>query len=177
MHIHRHDYVAITLGAADISNAPKGKPSVEVKMQDGDTRFVAAGVVHAVTDLGEQPFRNLTIEFLQDEKLRASPAHWDEERGLDVLSGGTRHVLFVNDGVRVSAFELQPAAVIPKHHHAGPRLVVALTEINLRSDVEGQAPTTTHLNSGEVKWLTGGYSHTVTNTGQNVAKYVSLEFP
>jgi hypothetical protein len=30
--------------------------------------------------------------------------------------------------------------------------------------------------SGDIKWLPGGYTHTVTNTGQRVARFVTVEF-
>ena len=33
-----------------------------------------------------------------------SPGQWDEDRGLEVLQGGTREILFVKDGIRVSDF-------------------------------------------------------------------------
>jgi hypothetical protein len=33
-----------------------------------------------------------------------------------------------------------------------------------------------HFKSGEVKWLPGGYTHTLTNSSQSPAKFVTLEF-
>jgi quercetin dioxygenase-like cupin family protein len=84
--------------------------------------------------------------------------------------------MFVQDGVRVSEIELQPGATMPNHHHAGPHLLVAVSDLDLRSDVEGQAPTPGHFHSGDVKWLPGGYTHTLTNTGTKQAKFVTLEF-
>src|SRR5215467_12598545 len=42
MHWHRHDYFYIVLGAAYVSNNVKGKPPVEAKFSDGDTRFLPA---------------------------------------------------------------------------------------------------------------------------------------
>jgi oxalate decarboxylase/phosphoglucose isomerase-like protein (cupin superfamily) len=55
-------------------------------------------------------------------------------------------------------------------------LVVAITDLDLRSDVEGQKPTTLHLKSGEVKWVPGNLTHTVTNVGKQEAKLITLEF-
>jgi hypothetical protein len=40
MHGHRHDYVYVTLGDAHVSNEVGGKPPADVKLSDGDTRFV-----------------------------------------------------------------------------------------------------------------------------------------
>jgi len=181
MHWHRHDYAYVTLGASHVSNEVQGKAPVEVRLQDGETRFSPAPFAHVAKNLSEQPFRNVTIEYLQDDKLRTAVhegrVKWDEERGLDVLQGGTQQILFVNDGVRATAFELQPGGVVPKHHHAGPHLLVAVSDLDIRSDVEGQGPMPGHFKSGQLKWLPGGYSHTVTNVGHQPAKFVTLEFP
>jgi quercetin dioxygenase-like cupin family protein len=40
MHRHRHDYVFVTLGDSHVSNEVDGKAPVELKLADGDTRFV-----------------------------------------------------------------------------------------------------------------------------------------
>jgi quercetin dioxygenase-like cupin family protein len=177
MHWHRHDYVYVTLGKSEVVNAVKDKAPVTVTLQDGETRFSPAPFAHIARNLSDQPFRNVTIEILEDESLRKSTAQWDEDRGLDILANGTRQVLFVKDGIRVSEFELQPGAVLPMHHHAGPHLVVAVSDLDIRSDVQGQGPMPGHLKFGDSKWLPGGYSHTLTNTGSKPAKFVTLEFP
>jgi hypothetical protein len=33
-----------------------------------------------------------------------------------------------------------------------------------------------YFKSGDVKWLPGGYSHTLTNVGKAEAKFITLEF-
>lgn len=177
MHWHRHDYFMITLGRTDILNEIQGKPPAEMKLQDGETRFSPASFVHLVRNRSDQPFRNVTVELLQDDKWRAHPAKWDEERGFDILHGGTRQILFVEDGVRVTEFELQPGAMIPRHRHAGPHLLVAVSDLNFRSDVEGKGITRRQFKSGETKWVEGGFTHTLTNAGTQPAKFVTLEFP
>jgi len=177
MHRHRHDYVFVTLGPSEISNLVQDKPPVTLKLQDGEARFTPGNFAHIARNLADTPFRNVTIELLQDEQARQSPPPaWDEERGLQVFTGGTQHIMFVKDGVRVSEIDLQPGATVPRHHHAGPHLVVAVTDLDVRSDVEGKGPTPGHLNSGDIKWLPGGYTHTLTNTGKLPAKFITLEF-
>lgn len=177
MHVHHHDYIYVNLGAAEVVNEVKGKNPVTVKLQDGATNFLSAGFSHSARNLSTQPFRDVIIELLQDDKLRRSPAHWDEDRALEILPGGTQEILFVKDGVRVSEFELQPGATMPKRHHPGPRLLVAVSDLDLRSDFEGQGQMPGHFKSGDTKWLPSSYSHTLTNTGQHLAKFVTLEFP
>src|SRR5208337_5545756 len=114
-------------------------------------------------------FRNVTIELMQDEKLRQTPSHWPEDSGEKSFSGGRSKILFVKDGVRVSEVNLELGSVVPSHHHDGPHLLVAISDLDLRSDVEGKGPTRVTLKAGDVKWVDGGFTHTVTNTGSQPA--------
>jgi quercetin dioxygenase-like cupin family protein len=181
MHWHRHDYINVTLGASEVVNAVQGKDPVTIKLQDGETRFSPAPFAHIARNVRDQPFRNLAIEILDDAKLRQSTAKWPEDRGLDILQGGTAEILFVKDGIRATEFELQPGGVVPKRHHTRPHLLVAVSDLDLgddvRGDVEGHRPMPRHFKSGDSKWLPGGDSHAVTNVGSRPAKFVTLEFP
>ena len=174
MHRHRHDYIFVTLGASEVSNEVEGKPAATLKLQDGETRFTPGNFAHIARNLASTPFRNVTIEFLHDKA--AAPAKWEQERGLNVLTGGTQEILFVKDGVRVSEIELQPGGVLPKHRHTGPHLVVAISDLDLHNDVEGKPASSAELKSGDIKWIAGGYTHTLTNAGKQQAKFVTLEF-
>lgn len=177
LHRHRHDYMFVTLGPSLVSNELPAKTPVTLKLQDGQTEFAAGDFAHVARNLADTPFRNVTIEFLQDAKAHQTPpAKWDEERGLHVLQGGTEEILFVKDGVRVSDIQLQPGGVIPRHRHDGPHLIVAVSEVNVRSDIEGKPTSMGHLKTGEFKWLEGGYTHTLTNAGKQPARFISLEF-
>jgi quercetin dioxygenase-like cupin family protein len=176
MHRHRRDYCFVTLGDSHVSNEVEGKPPVELTLRDGETRFTPGNFAHIARNLSAQPFRNVTIELVQDEKLRNAPSPWPMEGGDQDFPGGHVKVLLVRDGARVSQIELDPGATVPSHHHAGPHLLVAVSDLELRSDVEGQGPMPGHFKSGDIKWLPGGYSHTLTNTGNSPAKFVTVEF-
>jgi quercetin dioxygenase-like cupin family protein len=176
LHRHAHDYIYVMLGPSEVVNAIAGKDPVTVKLQDEQCGFFSGPFVHVVRS-SAQPFHNLTIELLEDDKLRHSTVPWDETRGMEVLEGGTQEILFVKDGVRVSQFELQPGGMIPAHHHAGPHLVIALTAYELRSDETGKAAVTFPMKRGETKWVAGGLTHMVTNTSKTPARFVTVEFP
>src|SRR5216683_6546686 len=120
MHRHRHDYVFVTLGEARVSNEVEGKPPVDLKLADGDTRFVPGNFAHVARNLSDRPFRNVTIELMQDEKLRQSPSHWPDESGEKSFPGGRSKILSVKDGVRISEVDLEPGTVVPSHHHDAP---------------------------------------------------------
>ena len=176
LHSHKHDYIFVTLGEAHVSNEVLGKPPVEVKLADGETRFTPGNFAHVARNLAGQPFRNVTVELMQDEKLREAPSPWPEETGNQEFPGGGIKVLFVRDGARASSVELEPGATIPRHHHDGPHLLVAVSDLEMRSDVEGQGPMPGTFKAGDVKWLPGGYTHTLTNTGKGPARFVTVEF-
>ena len=176
LHRHRHDYIFVSLGPAEVSNEVEGKSPVTLKLQNGEARFTEGNFAHVARNLANTPFRNVTIELLQDEKAGSAPSKWDEDRGVHVLQGGTKEVLFVKDGVRVSELELQIAGVEPRHHHSGPYVVVAVTDLLFRSEVEGKPASNIEMKSGDVRWVEGGFTHTVTNVGKQEAKLVVLEF-
>jgi quercetin dioxygenase-like cupin family protein len=177
MHRHGHDYIFVTLGASEVSNEVAGKPPVTLKLQDGEVRATDGGFVHIARNLAATPFRNITIELLQDDKARTSPPpKWDDDRSLQVLHGGTQQVLFVKDGVRVSETELQVAGSVPKHRHTRPHLVIAITDLTFRSDVVGKGASNVEMKSGEIKWVEGDLTHTITNVGNADAKFVTFEF-
>ncbi len=95
------------------------------------------------------PSTSLRTGFFAKNAGNGALPHPEEDRGLDILNGGTREILFVKDGVRVSEFELQPGALTPLHQHGGPHLVVALSDYELRSDVAGKGSETITMKRGE----------------------------
>ena len=176
VHRHRHDYIYVMLGDAHLSNEVEGKPPVDIKLADGEARFTAGDFAHSVKNLSDQPFRNVTVELLEGDKTRREASRWPEESGEKTFAGGSSKILFVKDGVRVSEVNLSPGTVVPRHYHDGPHLLVAISDLELRSDIEGKEPVQGKLKAGEVKWLPGGYTHTLTNVGDSPARFVTLEF-
>ena len=176
LHQHDYDYIYIAIGDAQFTNILPGEAPAALKMADGDIHFSRGGFAHLARNDANTPFRNVTIEFLQDEKNRSSSAKWDEDRGLHNLHGGTEEILFVKDGVRASEVELQTAGVDPEHRSAGPQLIVAVTDLVLRSDFAGKGSSNLEMKSGDVKWFARGLTHSVTNVGRQGARYVVVEF-
>jgi mannose-6-phosphate isomerase-like protein (cupin superfamily) len=178
MHWHRHDYVYVTLGDTEIVNIVKDKAPATVKLRDGETRFSPATFAHIVRNPMNRPFRNITIEILDDDSLRGAASPWDpkqnEDRGLNILQGGTQQILFVKDAIRVSEFELQPGGIFPMSRSGGC-LLVAVNDFDLRGDGTNHKAKADHLKSGDSKWFSG--KRTLTNAGSTSAKFVTLEFP
>src|SRR5512143_2712022 len=79
LHRHRHDYFFVTLGDSHVSNEVADKGAVELALSDGETRFTPGNFAHVARNLADRPFRNVTIELLQDEKTRTAPSPWPME--------------------------------------------------------------------------------------------------
>jgi quercetin dioxygenase-like cupin family protein len=174
MHRHHHDYAYVVMGNAQLSNEVQGKPPAKLDVSDGQANYSDGNFAHLVKNVGNTPFRNITVEFLQDAKMRTD-ANSSDPAPVNIR-GGTEKVLFVKDGVRAVEVELQIAAVEGRHHHAGPHLVIALTDLSFRAENPDKSATNMEMKAGEVKWIDGGITHTVTNVGSGPAKLVSFEF-
>jgi quercetin dioxygenase-like cupin family protein len=52
-----------------------------------------------------------------------------------------------------------------------------VTDLDLRSDIEGKAPAQIQLKAGDVAWAKGGATHALTNVGTKNARLITVEFP
>ena len=174
MHWHRHDYVFITLGDSHISNQVQSKAAVEVNLDDGETRFVGGNFAHIAQNLSDQPFRNITIEFLQDEQMRSAASQWADDAGEESLPGGHRKTLFVKDGARVSSVELVPGGRLPGEKFTRPTLLVSIGHAQLSNGKSSRE----ELNPGGLLWSDGKPQSSLekTNVGTHPARFVMLEF-
>ncbi len=63
-----------------------------------------------------------------------------------------------------------------KHDENYDRLVIAVSELKFREDVDGEPSSEFQMNAGDVKWFPRGTSHATTNTGTSPATFITLEF-
>ncbi len=188
LHEHARDYVFVTLGRADIVNAVLDKPEVHAVLADGEVRFARGGFAHVARNLSEQPFRNLTIEFVEPQgearnlcaKIVAGDAGPCEETARE---GFVAKPLFETDGARVEIARLdgwvQKAEII-----AGGRgaLVAALDQAAIKVEQEGQPRADRGgppviLTTGGFLWLAGGSRQTVSNLRGTPANVLLIYFP
>ena len=177
MHRHRHDYIYVALTSAAFSVQVEGKAPAVVRVQAGEPVFVNGNFAHLMRNLAAVPFREITVEIMQDTQIRKLPARWDEDRGLHILEGGDRDVMFVKDAVRVSQTDLQPGGRLPKQRHPGPYLIIALAGLDLKNEITGNGASHLQLAAGDIYWMRGGVTDSLMNVGKGQAKFIMLEFP
>jgi quercetin dioxygenase-like cupin family protein len=179
VHRHGHDYLSVSLGDAQIINARAGAAPVAANFKDGDVRFSAAPVVHAVTDTGDAPFRNITIELLGTTTGQRActescsvPVPCESADKAACVSVVT---LMSADQWSVTLVTLPPGARYAQHAHAGSFLLVPLTDGDLKTKTQDGAETAMQIKAGAITW-NNPVVHTITNAGTKAARSVVVEF-
>ena len=175
-----------------MENDVLGKPPVRLQLQDGEARFTKGAFAHVAKNLAETPFRNVTVELLKRGDY-ALPCDWTSGPGRCDLQVGdcvvqshysdhTNAVCALSTQVLTGkSFEIRRTKIPPglsgaKHTHAGPHLAIALTDLDLRSvDADGKSKEI-HQHAGDIAWIPGGLTHTLSNLGTKPASLVTIEF-
>ena len=195
VHRHKNDYVFVTLGDSEVRNLRQGEKPVDLRLSDGDVRFTKGGFAHAARNLSDAPFRNVTIEVLKPARGIVSLATCDVTEGIEcgfcnITPEGTQKCDWPGDmhalpelekkeddyAVYQFTLHLEPGATTGMHSHKGDHLVVAVSDLELKNEVQGKPEETLRMKSGEVRWVKGGFTHSLTNMGKRPAWWVSFEF-
>ena len=76
MHQHDRDYVYVMIGSSQVEVVKPGAAPTEMKLNDGDVKFTKAPLAHKVTNIGDTPFVNLTIEVKKASTKSVCGASW-----------------------------------------------------------------------------------------------------
>jgi uncharacterized cupin superfamily protein len=140
VHRHSRDYVVVTIGDAEVTNAVVGKEPRRWPSKDGDVTFVeAAGeksFAHKAVNEGEKAFVNLTIEIKRswNTAMRKCEVPQRCERAIRVgdLQVGRSTSLFTNGFVSAYRYDLLPGGTISSNFYASGKnfvLLAALTDL------------------------------------------------
>lgn len=174
LHLHRYSYLFVNLGRAQIENDVQGKAPVRMKLLDGETELAQGPFAHLIKNVGDTPFRNVTIEILRPP----SPAGQEprRERGLSLDSGLAVETLYDTAQVRVSDFQLNPGAHVDIQQDKWPHLLVAVSALKLRDQRPTGRGQDLNQKPGGISWSEGGHPHTFTNLGLRPAHWIDVEF-
>ena len=157
LHRHDHDYIGIPLVASDLTNTAEGQQPVKVHWEAGEAHFGAAPLKHVVTNNSDLPFRNYTIELLKHGEVQLKAG--ENERGVNLLEGGTIESLFIKDGVRAIDIKLNPGVSVSGPHLARPHLLIDISP-----------------DDQKVQWFNAGEGTSLKNSASQPARYLLLEF-
>jgi quercetin dioxygenase-like cupin family protein len=165
MHVHAHDDAAVMLSVATIANETLGKakpPGQPVAPGGISVRENGKNpLTHRIHNVGTTTFDVVDVQILQRPAGPESPAF---------TTPAAEH-----GSLRVYRFELSPGASSAPHTHARPYVVVAATDMALRTASPGQSDATQTLETGYIQWADAGVTHTLTNSGNSPAILVEIE--
>ncbi|MGE5207130.1 MAG: hypothetical protein ACM3PW_16085 [Chlamydiota bacterium] len=174
LHLHQHNYLFVTIGPALIENEVQGKPPAKMKLLDGETELAPGPFAHVIKNLGNTPFRNVTIEILRPPSPTAQSQ--PPERGLSLDSGLAIQTLYDTAQVRVLEYQLNPGVHVDVQEDKWPHLLVAVSDLKLRDQRKGGRGADFNQKPGDVSWSQGGHAHTFTNLGLQPARWIDVEF-
>ena len=137
MHQHDRDYVYVMIGSSQVEVVKPGAAPTQMKLNNGDVKFTKGPLTHKVTNTGETPFVNLTIEIKKASTKAVCGVSWagvEAERGCGEgarINGGNSWVDardLATDAVAADTLTMSAPYVVGDSDRQ-PTLVVALTAV------------------------------------------------
>jgi quercetin dioxygenase-like cupin family protein len=171
---HRHtvDRVMIYLTAGELQLANTAGPVENQHWKVGQIAWSPAGGEHTSENVGDAPLRIIEIE-LKDE---GRPAKGFLISKLDPVKVDAKHykMEFENDKVRVFRGKYGPHEEGQMHEHFHNRVVVYLTDSDMRVTALDGKQELKHMHAGEVQWGTPA-KHKDDNAGDAPVEMVVVE--
>jgi quercetin dioxygenase-like cupin family protein len=183
LHQHDHDYLFVTLGATEVINAVLGKPEVKLALKDGEVRFTRGGFAHVARNLGDKPFRNVTIELLKPQSepknICAQVAPGAAQAPCGKLQTEKRNGVasvpeFQTDETTVYLVQLDPEAGQTTITPGPGTLFIMLSGTGIQTETKGNP--IHRLAVGDVMWLLAGSNTTFSNPAHKSWSYLTLGF-
>jgi len=180
MHQHDRDYVYVMIGSSQVESLKQGAAPTQMKLNDGDVKFTKGPLTHKVTNVGDTPFVNLTIEVKKASTKAVCGASWagveaEKPQACETVMSGffgetlnlkTDQVEATTESTTGSGTGLKPGDV----HNA--RLLVALSQLAcLCADRK-----VLRMNPGDVAWLPRQTAEQISNVGDIHARFVIVSF-
>ena len=177
MHHHGYDYLAVIFGHADIDSITPDGTVKHVAFEDGAVGYTPAGLTHVATDDDATPFRNATIELLQNNGHPVCVKNCENDpRAKDWPALGAESKLIgYGDTFRISLATIKPNQTV-SNEEAFPHLAILLTDMSLHMGPAGSAGMDFNQKTGYMMYHGGHPDHGLTNVGDQDARLIVVEF-
>jgi hypothetical protein len=132
MHHHGYDYLAVIFGHSEIDSITPDGTVKHAVLEDGAVGYTPAGLTHVATDDAATPFRNATIELLQNNGHPVCVKNCENDpRGKDWprLTAESKLIGY-GDSFRISLATVKPQQTI-SIAEPSPRLTILLTDTHI----------------------------------------------
>src|SRR5271165_7036015 len=177
MHHHGYDYLAVVFGHSEIDSITPDGTVKHVVFEDGAVGYTPAGLTHVATDLAATPFRNATIELLQNQAHPVCVKNCENDPRAKDWPPLTAEAKLVGygDTFRISQVTIKPNQTMSTDE-PGPHLVVLLTDMHAHTGPQGKGGMDFSMKADDMMFHGGHPDHGLTNTGDQDVRMVVVEF-
>ncbi len=156
MHVHGKEYFFVDFGGATLRSRAAGQPEQDLILKDAEIRYSPA-ITHTVSNVGSNPFHNLTVELLQ--------AAGGNPKSLPPPVTGGR-IVFENDRIRATMARVDAGQSIG----AGSRVFNTMTIV-----IDGGSLERRTVKPGDFEWHAAGSEGRITNSGKSAVRILEVE--
>jgi quercetin dioxygenase-like cupin family protein len=180
MHQHDRDYVYVMIGSSQVEVVKPGAAPTQMKLNDGDVKFTKGPLTHKVTNTGETPFVNLTIEVKKASTKSECGASWagvqpEKPQMCEAVMSG-----FFGETLNLKTDQVESTTEFRTGSGTGVKpgkvdkasLLVALSQLACLC-VNRKV---IRMNPGDVAWLPKQTAEQVSNFGDTHARFVIVSF-
>jgi quercetin dioxygenase-like cupin family protein len=171
-HRHKTFYAFLSLRPLTLGNEVRGRQPILTELKAGELHTSKGGFAVAERNMSAEPAEVLVIESIKadDGKSFGTPM------GGFQLHNAALIMLFESSVARAYTMAIAAGGRVGVHSEDYDRLLVALTDLSLREEVDGQPPSHLEMKAGEVRWVARGMPHSTTNAGDCPAALLTFEF-
>ena len=177
MHHHGTDYIGVALGHTEVDSITPDGTVKHVVLEDGDVRYTPAGLTHVATDLAATPFRNATIELLQNQGHPVCVKNCENDPRAKDWPPLTEESKLIGYG---DTFRISEATIKPKQtistEEPFPHLVIMLADMQGHVGPQGSGGSDISQKTGDMMFHGGHGDHGLTNIGAQDVRMVVVEF-
>jgi hypothetical protein len=175
-HCHSHPFLDVVVSEGRSSNTLQGRSGISHDWVGPEARFFYPPMQHVVRNESNSVYRELIVETLRQANYESQGGNYDVDLFPSDLGStkATWTVSFSRGALTASKSQLAPGAEIAIS--GAGHVLLALTDLDLRTQVPGKPAEELHLSTQEVRILPAGSSLTLANAAKDAAKFVLVEF-
>jgi quercetin dioxygenase-like cupin family protein len=179
MHKRDYDYVMVPLSEAQLdSHLADGRNDLAQPVYPGGARFSSRGTPRQLRNTSTaRTLEMILVEVLRGQVRPAGVydretlrAHVYDRFPLALDYEKSFHVTHETPALLGTDQQLVPGDSTAAHEHRGPHLVIAITDLELRSQPSSGEPQMLRASAGDVQWVPAGVKHKLTNVGGKPAR-------
>jgi hypothetical protein len=177
LHHHSKDFLLVVFGPSEVNAVAADGKYQRVIYEDGDVRYFAGGLTHAISNQSVAAFRSANIELLGNQGHPVCVNHCaDDPRAKDwpPLNADAR-VIGYGDNFRITLSTIKPGQTVSTNEPF-PHLVLMLTDVHGRSTPPGAKAIDFTSRRGDIMFHDPHPNGNLANAGDQDTRIIEVEF-